>query len=270
MATVAMVATRMTVSSEHWLVPDWPAPPSVRCLSTTRHGGVSQGVYASLNLGDHVGDDPQAVAENRLRVCRLAPGVPVWLEQVHGTAVVDAGCCERQPPPRADAAFAKSSGVACAVMTADCLPVLFCDRAGSVVAAAHAGWRGLLAGVLEQTVAAMDVPRGEVLAWLGPAIGPAAFEVGEEVRAAFVEADPLAASAFHRAEAGKYFADLYALARQRLAGQGVARIYGGDLCTFTDTDHFFSYRRDGQTGRMASLIWLESSSAALPVGRRFQ
>lgn len=255
---MGMAVMRTTVNSEHWLVPDWPAPPNVRCLSTSRHGGVSQGVYASLNLGDHVGDDPQAVAENRQRVGRQTPSAPVWLEQVHGTTVVNAGCCHRQTPPSADAAFAKSSGVTCAVMTADCLPVLFCDRAGKVVAAAHAGWRGLLAGVLEQTVAAMAVPGNEILAWLGPAIGPAAFEVGEEVQAAFVAADPQAASAFRPGEAGKCLADLYTLARQRLAGQGVTGIYGGDLCTFSDAGRFFSYRRDGQTGRMASLIWLES------------
>lgn len=247
---------RTTVSSDLWLVPDWPAPPTIRSLSTTRQGGISQGAYASLNLGGHVGDDPLAVAENRQRVCRQTVGDPVWLEQVHGTAVIDAGRFDFLSAPRADAAFTKVSGPVCAVMTADCLPVLFCDRAGKVVAAAHAGWRGLLAGVLEQTIAAMGVPGDEILAWLGPAIGPVAFEVGEEVRSAFLAADPQAASAFRSTQVGKYLADLYTLARQRLAKQSVVGIYGGDFCTFTDAERFFSFRRDGQTGRMASLIWL--------------
>ena len=246
----------------HLIVPDWPAPPQVRSVITTRQGGVSQGVYSSLNLGDHVGDDPLAVLANRNRLAAAIQTQPVWLNQVHGTRVVDAA--EHLVPaalPDADAAFTCQLGVACTVMTADCLPVLFCDDAGTVVAAAHAGWRGLLAGVLEETIASMRVPAKRMLAYLGPAIGPQAFEVGDEVRAAFVAFSADAATAFKPAGKGtangKWLADIYLLARQRLAGQGVERVFGGDFCTVTDADRFFSYRRDGQTGRMASTIWLD-------------
>ncbi len=176
--------TRMTLSNESWIVPDWPAPPQVGCLLTTRLGGVSQGVYASLNLGDHVGDDQAAVARNRVLVTERVTQ-PLWLEQVHGTRVVDAAqAIAAALPPQADASFVREPGIACAAMTADCLPVLFCDHSGTVVAAAHAGWRGLLAGVLEATIAAMTVPGRDLMAYLGPAIGPAAFEVGDEVRQA--------------------------------------------------------------------------------------
>lgn len=255
---------RMTLSSDSLIVPDWPAPAAVRSLLTTRKGGISQGVYASLNLGDHVGDDPLAVAANRARVDRIAgntTGKPVWLEQVHGTRVIDAaaansglGC-----PPQADAAFTRSTDVVCVVMTADCLPVLFCDDSGSVVAAAHAGWRGLLAGVLEETVMAMSVPGNRLMAYLGPAIGPQAFEVGDEVRSAFVAADTNAAVAFKPVSSGNWLADIYELARQRLVGQGVRRVFGGSMCTVNDADNFFSYRRDGVTGRMASMVWLEKA-----------
>lgn len=250
--------TMTTLSSESWIVPDWPAPASVRCLLTTRMGGVSQGVYASLNLGDHVGDDPAAVAHNRARV--TGQGVrPLWLEQVHGTDVVDAArAITAASPSQADAAFAREPGVACVAMTADCLPVLFCDRAGSVVAAAHAGWRGLLAGVLEETVRSMAVPGAELMAYLGPAIGPQAFEVGDEVRSAYVAADAQSSAAFKTAAPGKWLADIYLLARQRLAGQGLTQVFGGTFCTFSDPQRFFSYRRDGKTGRMASMIWLKA------------
>ena len=249
----------MTPNNKALIVPDWPAPPKVRALQTTRQGGVSRPPYARLNLGDHVGDDRLAVAANRalLRESLAGGGDPVWLEQVHGTRVVDAASCSPvAPPAQADASFAREPGVVCTVMTADCLPVLFCADDGSVVAAAHAGWRGLLAGVLEETVAAMAVPAGTVLAYLGPAIGPRAFEVGDEVRTAFVAADAALAAAFKPARPGKWLADLYMLARLRLAGQGVVRVYGGDFCTHSDGYRFFSYRRDGQTGRMASMIWL--------------
>jgi len=250
----------MTPSNKHFIVPDWPVPPNVRALQTTRQGGVSRAPYASFNLGNHVGDDRLAVAANRARLNEYLAGDPVWLEQVHGTRVVDAtSCSPGDPPVQADASFARESGVVCAVMTADCLPVLFCDDDGSVVAAAHAGWRGLLAGVLEQTVAAMTVSPGRLLAYLGPAIGPRAFEVGDEVRSAFVAADAAMAAAFKPTLPGKWLADLYLLAHLRLAGQGVARVYGGDFCTVSDADRFFSYRRDGQTGRMASMIWLTSN-----------
>ena len=252
----------MTPSSKGWIVPDWPAPPNVRSLLTTRQGGVSLAPFASLNLANHVGDDRLAVATNRARVSDALAGVdePVWLEQVHGTRVVDAAAClASQPPAQADASFARRAGVSCVVMTADCLPVLFCDTAGSVVAAAHAGWRGLLAGILEQTVAALAVPATTLLAYLGPAIGPQAFEVGDEVRSAFVAADAATAVAFKPLVAGKWLADIYLLARLRLASQGVERIFGGAWCTVSDAERFFSFRRDGQTGRMAAMIWLDSA-----------
>ena len=242
--------------SDAWIVPDWPVPAAVRALSTTRAGGVSLAPYASLNLGAHVGDDPARVAENRARLRRLLPAEPCWLNQVHGSAVVDAAAVAGLPD--ADAAFSRKPGAVCVVMTADCLPVLLCDRAGTVVAAAHAGWRGLHGGVVEATVAAMGVAPGELIAWLGPAIGPQAFEVGGEVRAAFVAADGRADAAFRpAAQAGKWLADLYLLARQRLAALGVSAVHGGDCCTVGEADRFFSYRRDGVTGRMASLIWLD-------------
>lgn len=242
--------------------PDWPAPARVQACFTSRQGGVSDGVFAGLNLGAHVDDDPQRVAENRrqLRAQLQLTQEPIWLTQVHGTKVYPVReAAEAQPaiPPQADAAVTRLSGVPLTVMTADCLPVLFCDRAGSVVATAHAGWRGLCEGVLEQTVAAMGVPASEILAWLGPAIGPLAFEVGDEVRSAFVAQDPTAAEAFvPGASRGKWLADLYRLARQRLNGVGVTQIYGGQHCTFSDPSRFYSYRRDGQTGRMSGLIWL--------------
>lgn len=238
-----------------FIQPDWPAPPGVSCLMTTRLGGVSPGAWSSLNLGDHVGDDPYCVAENRARLRASIAAGPAWLRQVHGARVVAAG----QDGAEADAVFSREAGNVCAVLTADCLPVLFCDRAGSVVAAAHAGWRGLAAGVLEAAVAAMQVPPGEVMAWMGAAIGPQAFEVGDEVRQAFVGRHAEAASAFvpHPASgAGKWLADIYTLARIRLHHVGVQSIYGGGRCTFTESETFFSYRRDGVTGRMASLIWL--------------
>lgn len=238
-----------------WIVPDWPAPKGVQAMSTTRRGGVSEGLYHSLNLGNHVGDQPGRVAENRARVAAHLPAAPLWLSQVHGTRVVDAALVA--DGEQADAAFIRAPGRVCAVMTADCLPVLFCHRGGQVVAAAHAGWRGLAGGVLEATLAAMAVPADEVMAWLGPAIGPSAFEVGDDVRDVFVQVDPAAASAFVTGAEGKWFADLFALARLRLHRAGVAAIYGGDRCTLSDPGLFFSHRRDRLTGRMASMIWLD-------------
>jgi purine-nucleoside/S-methyl-5'-thioadenosine phosphorylase / adenosine deaminase len=249
---------------EHCIIPDWPAPQNVQALQTTRNGGVSTGSYASLNLGDHVGDVPMAVAHNRQLLSALLPSEPVWLKQVHGTGVIDtdaAGC----GVPQADACISRHSGAVCAVMTADCLPVLLCDERGSVVAAVHAGWRGLCDGVIEQTVRAMDVPPQMLMAWFGPAIGPQAFEVGGEVRAAFIDKQPQAEAAFIPSppaplplagEGRKYLADLYRLARLRLNALGISRIYGGGLCTYTDSARFFSYRRDGVTGRMGTFIWL--------------
>ncbi len=239
------------------VTPDWPAPAGIRAAVTTRHGGVSLAPYAGLNLGLHVGDVQADVNENRRRMAAALrlPGEPRWLEQVHGTCVVGVAattqCC------RADASFATERGVVCAVLTADCLPVLFCDRQGTRVAAAHAGWRGLAAGVLEQTVAALAPSGEDVLAWLGPAIGPMAFEVGEEVRATFSAHDSAAEAAFRPSPSGRWLADLYQLARQRLAAVGVTAVFGGDFCTDSDPDRFYSYRRDGTTGRMASLIWRE-------------
>jgi YfiH family protein len=238
------------------LVPDWPAPPQVRACMTTRHGGVSRGPYASLNLGDHVGDDPAAVAANRTRLLTALelPGEPLWLQQVHGCGVARAG--RDRPGCQADATLAQAPGQVCGVLTADCLPLLFCDRAGQRVAAAHAGWRGLCDGVIEAALDALAVPGEQVLCWLGPAIGPEAFEVGPEVRAAFLARDPGAAAAFRPSPAGRWLADLYHLARRRLAARGVGFVGGGEHCTFTESERFFSYRRDGVTGRLASLIWL--------------
>jgi YfiH family protein len=239
------------------MYPHWPAPAHVKAVSTTRSGGVSQSPYDSLNLADHVGDDRTAVGENRrrLRQREALPAEPLWLNQVHGNRVVDAASGGQQPS--ADASFSRQPGVVCAVMTADCLPVLFCDRAGSAVAAAHAGWRGLAAGVLEATVDALGVPPGQLLAWLGPAIGPDAFEVGAEVRESFIAEQAQAAAAFVARPNGRWLADLYQLARLRLQAAGVSALYGGGFCTYADRARFYSFRRDRTTGRMASLIWLE-------------
>lgn len=241
-----------------WLVPAWPAPANVHALQTLRGGGCSPAPWDSFNLGDHVGDSSACVLANRARLRALLPTEPLWLNQVHGIAAVNADFAANLP--EADAAYAQQPGKICAVMTADCLPVLFCDRAGSVVAAAHAGWRGLAAGVLETTIEQMGVPPHTLLAWLGPAIGPNCFEVGDEVRAAFVVNDPAAISAFARKSPGKWLADIYMLARQRLQAAGISSISGGDFCTVSDHERFFSYRRDGVTGRMASLIWLTGNS----------
>jgi len=236
--------------------PDWPAPKNVRSLSTMRNGGASAGPYASLNLGEHVGDDPKAVAANRARLQQsLGGAMPRWLRQVHGVRVTQDGDTTHAP---ADAAVTSRRDVACTIMTADCLPVIFCDKAGTRVAAAHAGWRGLSAGVLEASLKSMDVPRSDVLAWMGPAIGPKAYEVGDEVRQAFVAHSAEAAEAFAPGRAaGKWWCDLYMLARQRLEAAGVQSIHGGGFCTFTDKERFFSFRRDGECGRMATLVWLE-------------
>jgi hypothetical protein len=252
------------MSERRGIIPDWPAPANVRALQTTRDGGVSVGAYATLNLGDHVGDDPVAVARNRALLRATLPSDPVWLKQVHGNVVADAD--RTVGVPNADASVARNSGAICAVMTADCLPLLLCDEAGTVVAAAHAGWRGLAGGVVEATVRSMNVAPERLLVWLGPAIGPQVFEVGEEVRQAFMAHDPEAAKAFVPSPAlgtqdsglstRKWLADIYLLARQRLALLGVKRVYGGGLCTYTDAERFYSYRRDQATGRMASLIWL--------------
>lgn len=237
------------------LLPDWPVPPGVKALMTTRAGGMSDAPYDTLNLGDHVGDDIGSVTENRRRLVGMLPAEPLWLHQVHGVTVCDADAV--QPLREADAIITRRSNVVCAVMTADCLPVLFADRAGTIVGAAHAGWRGLHAGVLEACVRAMQTEPNELLAWLGPAIGPDNFEVGGEVRDAFLRHDPAAAAAFLRGQADRWLADIFLLARQRLVAAGLApaAIFGGELCTVSDARRWFSYRRDGRTGRMASLIW---------------
>lgn len=236
------------------LVPDWPAPARVHAWQTLRTGGCSLAPWGSFNLGDHVGDDPAHVLANRASLRTYLPSEPLWLKQVHGIAAIEAGDLPKSL--EADAAFTRRANIVCAVMTADCLPVLFCDRAGTVVAAAHAGWRGLVAGVLEATIKDMAAPAGELLAWLGPAIGPQCFEVGDEVRAAFVAADPEAGDAFLPSGPGKWLADIYALARRRLQRSGIKDIYGGGSCTVSEPERYFSYRRDGMTGRMATLIWL--------------
>lgn len=238
-----------------WIIPDWPAPSNVGALQTTRQGGVSQSPYASLNLGDHVGDEPRLVMANRQIVQEKIAGMPLWLRQVHGVNVLDAevACCNAE----ADAAIAHASGRTCVVMTADCLPVLLCDRAGTVVAAVHAGWRSLCAGILERTAAKMACPGDQVIAWLGPAIGPQAFEVGDDVRSAFLRVDARADHAFVAAGQGKWLADIYKLARQRLSIVGVSAVFGGQWCTVNDCERFFSYRREGVTGRMGSFIWLK-------------
>lgn len=239
------------------LLPDWPAPANVCAVISTRRGGVSGAPFDTLNLGDHVGDDPAAVAENRrrLQMAAGAPATPFWLNQVHGTRVLE--CASDLADREADASITGHPGQVCVVMTADCLPVLICNRAGNRVAAAHAGWRGLADGVLEATLAGFDDPAEQLLVWLGPAIGPAAFEVGAEVRARFLQDDPRADNAFQPGRPGHWLADIYRLARLRLERAGVGFIGGGDYCTVTDRERFFSYRRDGVTGRMASMIWME-------------
>ena len=250
------------ILTEHLINPDWPVPPNVRALQTTRQGGVSAAPYDTLNLGEHVGDEPLTVARNRELLNHLLPSEPVWLEQGHGTLVADAD--HASCLPQADACIARHHGSVCVVMTADCLPVLLCDKQGTVVGATHAGWKGLAAGVIEATVQAMGVAPQNLMAWMGPAISQEFFEVGEEVRAAFVTAQPQAASAFSpsplmgegRGEGEKYLADIYALARLRLNALGIMQIYGGGYCTYREREKFFSYRRDGATGRMGTFIWL--------------
>ena len=242
--------------TDNLLIPDWPMPANVRAVCSTRVGGVSTGCYASLNLGDHVGDTPDIVITNRLRYQQSAqmPSAPVWLQQVHGTHVL-AVTSQSISGQQADASFTRDPGVVCTVMTADCLPLLLCDSAGTQVAAVHAGWRGLCDGIVEKSVRQFENPT-EVIAYLGPAISQTAFEVGAEVRAAFMAVATEAEQAFMPGAAGKWQADLYLLARQRLHSAGVSQIYGGNFCTYLQSELFFSYRRDGQTGRMASSIWL--------------
>jgi YfiH family protein len=248
------------------IVPDWPdLPDNVRALTTARSGGFSSAPYddgdgkGGFNLGTHVGDDVHAVLQNRAQLRAIVPSEPAWLTQIHGVTVVDAATVG-DDAPRADASVATRPGVVCTIQTADCLPVLFCDSRGATVGAAHAGWRGLVHGVLENTVRRMrDAGAGELMAWLGPAIGPQHFEVGEDVRAAFIARDEMHDASFKPISnrPGKYLADIYLLARNALTKTGIEQIYGGDFCTVMDHDRFFSYRRDKTTGRMASLIWIK-------------
>ena len=251
---------------------DWQAPSGVRIAVTQRGGGFSLAPYHSFNLGDHVGDDPSAVARNRQRLAEVLSltNAPQWLRQVHGTVVVDA-----RPDGvvrEGDAAWTDLPGVACAVLTADCLPVVLASAQGCEVAVAHCGWRGLAAGVLSNTVARFSAPPAALSAWLGPAIGPAAFEVGEDVRRAFAamlpaiqDAEIDAAFVAVPGRPGKFHADLYALARSVLHGLGVQDVSGGVHCTVGEKDRFFSYRRDGVTGRMATLVWIDPAQrSALP------
>jgi YfiH family protein len=239
-----------------WIVPAWPAPERVRALVTTRRGGVSTGPYADLNLGTATGDDPAAVAQNRARLRTVLPQEPFWLQQQHGGEVVDAD--RASPLPRADASVALRTGTVCAILVADCIPVLLTCRSGEIVAAAHAGWRGVARGVLSNTVEAMRArgaqPDG-LIAYLGPGIGRTAFEVGDDVVQACTARDPGAAHAFVRHREGKWLCDLFRLARRSLERCGVHEVYGGQWCTYSDPARFFSYRRDRTTGRMAALIW---------------
>jgi len=250
-----------------WLVPDWPVDARVRAFVTTRAGGVSRDAHATLDLGGGAsGGDAHAVAENRRRVGRHLPAPPTWLHQVHGTDVLRveappafdaANPQDSRALPVADAAVTRVPNVPLAVCVADCLPVFFASRDGSAVGVAHAGWRGLAAGVLERTLRALDCVPSSVAAWIGPGIGPDAFEVGDDVHAAFTREDLGAASHFRRIRADKWLADLPALARRRLAAAGVTDVRGGNWCTVRDPARFFSYRRDGATGRMAAVIWIE-------------
>lgn len=241
--------------------PDWPAPANVKAISTLRSGGASEAPFHSLNLGLHVGDVAATVLANRQRLQALSamPQSVAWLEQVHGNHVIELGARTHfHQPPTADASYTCTTGAVCIVMTADCLPLLLCDRQGTQVAAIHAGWRGLQAGIIEETVSRFQCPAKQLLVWLGPAISQAAFEVGSEVRAAFVAEQAAAEGAFIAAQQGKFFADIYQLARLRLQALGIEAIFGGDRCTYSEPAEFFSYRRDGQTGRQASAIWLQA------------
>lgn len=236
-----------------WLTPDWPAPRHVRACVTTRQGGGSAEPFATFNLGAHVGDSLLQVQANRQHLADLLQCQPTWLNQVHGDCVVAADASHTLT---ADASVSREVGLACGIMSADCLPVLFTDQAGSCVAAAHAGWRSLAAGVLENTVTAMQVAPQQIIAWLGPAIGVNRFEVGGEVREAFMQQHPATEPAFvPSANQGRWMADIYQLARLRLAACGVTAVYGGGLCTVTDP-RFYSYRRQSVTGRFASLVWV--------------
>ena len=245
------------MKQKHYLIPDWPAPTHIKACFTLRMNGHSQSPYDSFNLGAHVNDNANAVAANRKQLIDELglKSSPLWLNQIHGAQAIDIETAVSTSA--ADAVYAKKPHQVCAVLTADCMPVFLCDRQGSIVALAHAGWRGLAAGVIENTIAAMKTPAENILAWMGPAIGPQKFEVGSEVRELFLAHDKDAELAFAPFAQQKWLANIYLLGRQRLQKSGVTTIYGGNHCTFTEKEKFFSYRRDGKySGRMAGLIWL--------------
>lgn len=247
-------------NSSFIITPDWQVPEHVKSFSTTRLGGVSQGRFSSNNLALHVNDKESDVLKNRALLCENyhLPAEPLWLNQTHSTIVVEADLSrDANIVLEADASFSTKKSAVCVVMTADCLPVLLCDKSGTQVAAVHAGWRGLLNGVIENTLEQFTVEGRDIVAWLGPAIGPKAFEVGTEVRDLFINHDLDALRAFRQCNDEKWLADIYELARMRLMSFGVSDIYGGDFCTFSDEDSFYSYRRDQTCGRMATLIWLD-------------
>lgn len=243
----------MNMFNPQWITPDWPAPTNVHALVTTRAGGGSTGTYAGMNLGRRTEDDPAVVEANHAQLNRMLPAPPRWLAQIHGSSVVDADTLT--DVPQADASVARRPGTVCAILIADCLPVLLTDRAGTCVAAAHAGWRGLAGGVLANTIARMPARPADLMAWIGPGIGPAAFEVGDDVLRAFCTDVPEREAAFRPLRAGKWLCDLPALARDALRRAGVAQVHGGNFCTYTDDERFYSHRRNPLTGRMAALIW---------------
>ncbi|MBL78901.1 MAG: hypothetical protein CMH70_02505 [Nitrosomonadaceae bacterium] len=241
----------------NWITPNWPAPSNIQAIFTTRIGGISKGPYESFNLGDHVGDTLASVNHNRAELFESLPSKPKWLNQMHGSRPIwvdkDIDCLQ------GDAALSKTKNIVCAILTADCLPIFLCDEAGTVVGIAHAGWRGLIAGVIQKTVTEMRKECGHIIAYLGPAIGPKYFEIGEEVRCSFIKQDTISTSAFipcNGTNKKKWLANIFLLARQKLIKAGVTKIYSHEECTYSNSDKFFSYRRDGNTGRMAGLIWL--------------
>ena len=244
---------------DYLISPEWPVPLNVKAIITTRKGGISQNNYASFNIAQHVEDNPEHVLSNRSKLRKLLPSEPVWLSQVHGNRVIQANPNTSQNI-EADATVTHQPNVVLSIQTADCLPVLLCNQQGTVIGACHAGWRGLANDIIENTIREMQCAPETIIAYLGPAIGSEKFEVGEEVKQVFVNKHSLAASAFVQASATKWLADIYGLAKIRLSAMGVNNIYGGNFCTFTDEARFFSYRRDKQTGRMASLIWLTNNS----------
>ena len=243
----------------NYLTPNWPAPTTIRAYTSLRCGGVSLEPFAGFNLAGHVGDEPQAVTENiaLLQQDLSLPQLPVWLTQVHGTKVINPADYQSTDKPEADACHTQNTAVPCCVLTADCLPLLVCNQTGTEVAAIHAGWRGLLAGIIDATIKQMQSPPAELLVWLGPAIGPEAFRVNDQIRVDFIDSNPDNSSAFAHQYQGHWLCDMYKIARNNLQRLGITQIYGGDHCTFRETDKFFSYRRQQTTGRMASLIWIE-------------